>query len=516
MSNEIHPDYSHQFLLPPNIEDWVPIDHPARFIRFFVDSIDLPALGFIERKSEEGRPNYSNNLLLKIWLYGYFEKLYSTRGLEKACKDRFALVWLTGLNYPDHNTIWRFFDKNRTVIKQVFSQSVQVALKGDLVGLVLQAIDGTKIFADVSKNRSVYLKDLRQLLNKLDTSIDEVLAKISSQEVLECGDSSYGLPSEYQDKRKLKRLIDEGLDELSSEKKQELKRGVESEIEKLESEGVNQLNLTDRDARLMKTSGGSKSFCYNAQVAVDAESQIIVGSKVSSEPSDNHLLTEMIEESASNTGRVCDESLADGGYFSGKQLQEAKDKGYGVLVNMSDKDKGKNKNKIFEVPSDKEGEVKILDFSKRAFLYDEARDIYICPMKKELPFERVHNNSSKGYAVRSYRCKHHKGCKYKEFCSKEKRGRCIERSPYEKAVEEQVKKQEDGNNRWQLRKRMHIVEPVFGWIKSNNKFFRWTYWGHKSVEAQWQLICTVINLKILYRKWLADSLNLEVVLGKPG
>lgn len=521
MSNEIRADYSQQFLFPPALEDWVPNDHPVRFIRFFVDGLDLKSMGFKERKSEEGRSNYSSDLLLKVWLYGYFEKIYSTRDLEKACKVQLPLLWLTGLNYPDHNTIWRFFHNNRSVLKQVFSQSVQIAIKGNLVSLVLQAIDGTKIFADVSKNRSVYLKDLKQLLKKLDSSIDEVFEKISSQEKLESGVgmSSYSLPREYQDKRKLKKLIDEGLDELSGEKKQELMRGVKSEIQELEDAGVNQLNLTDRDAKEMKTSSGSKSFCYNAQAVVDAEAQIIVGAKVSSESTDHHLLTEMIEEAVSNTDKVCEESLADGGYFSGEELQQAEDKGYSVLVNMSDEIKGKSKciKVSGEGENDSAGEVvRVLSFDKRAFFYDEGKDIYICPVKKELTFERVNNSNSKPYPVRIYRCRHHKGCKYKEFCSKDKRGRSIERSPYEKAIDAQIKKQEDGNNRSLLRKRKHIVEPVFGWIKSNNKFFRWTYRGLESVEAQWQLICTVTNLKTLYSKWLAGALDLKVVFDKPG
>jgi len=160
MSNEIKADYVQEFILPPSIEDWVPEDHPVRFIREFVDSMDLEAMGFRERESEEGRPNYSNDMLLKIWLYGYFERIYSTRGLEKACKIQIPLIWLTGMHYPDHNTLWRFFRNNRKVIKKVFAHSVRVALKGDLVGLVLQAVDGTKIVADASWRRSLHLKNL--------------------------------------------------------------------------------------------------------------------------------------------------------------------------------------------------------------------------------------------------------------------------------------------------------------------------------------------------------------------
>ena len=96
MKNEIEADYSKRFLLPPAVEDWIQDGHPSRFIQEFVDKLDMAKLGFKERKVQEGRPNYSNKILLKIWLYGYFERIYSTRELERACQDRMALVWLTG------------------------------------------------------------------------------------------------------------------------------------------------------------------------------------------------------------------------------------------------------------------------------------------------------------------------------------------------------------------------------------------------------------------------------------
>lgn len=516
MCFEIKPDYNQLFVLPPSLENWIPKDHPVRFIRAFVDSLDLQSLGFKERKCEDGRPNYSSNLLLKVWLYGYFEKTYSSRALEKACKKDLPLIWLTGLNYPDHNTIWRFFQNNQQVLKHVFSQSVRIAVKGNLVSLALQAVDGTKIFADVSKNRSVYLKDLKKLLMKLDASLEEVFETISNKEKSERRESSYSLPAEYQDKRKLNRLINEGLEELNRTEKEELRKGLESEIKKLSDAGVNQMNLSDRDARQMKTSNGSSSFCYNAQVVVDGESQIIVGAKVSNDSSDNHLLTEMIEAAAENTGQVSQETLADGGYFSGEELQLAEDKGYPVLVNLSKEVKGKGKSQEAPVSGESDNAVEVLNFSKRAFIYDESKDEYICPAQQVLTFERVNRSKSKPYPVRIYRCHHHKSCKYRAYCSKDKGGRTIERSPYEKAIEQQLGKQEDEGQRRRLRKRKEIVEPVFGWIKRNHKFYRWSYYGLKSVDAQWQLICAVINLRRLYCRWLLGAFELEEVLKRTG
>jgi transposase len=106
MAQPIAPDYAQQFLFPPALEDWVPADHPAHFLREFVDQLDLPALGFVIPSGAEGRAPYATSLLLKIWLYGYFHRLRSRRKLEAACREQLALLWLTGLISPDHNSLF--------------------------------------------------------------------------------------------------------------------------------------------------------------------------------------------------------------------------------------------------------------------------------------------------------------------------------------------------------------------------------------------------------------------------
>src|SRR5580692_6452890 len=147
MAQPIAPDDGQQFLFPPALEDWVPPDHPARFLREFVDQLDLPALGFAMPSGSEGRPPYAPSLMLKIWLYGYFHRIRSTRKLERACGEHLWRLWLTGLMVPDHNSLGRFWHENKKALREVFQQSVTLAVRAGAAGLALQALEGSKIQA---------------------------------------------------------------------------------------------------------------------------------------------------------------------------------------------------------------------------------------------------------------------------------------------------------------------------------------------------------------------------------
>ena len=124
MSYQIKANYEQEFLFPPSLEDWITKDHPSRFIREFVENLDLKELGFKVLTNDEGRPYYSSDLLLKVWIYGYFQKVRSSRKLEKQCKENVSLIWLSGMNYPDHNTLWRFWNENKEKLKGALGTDV--------------------------------------------------------------------------------------------------------------------------------------------------------------------------------------------------------------------------------------------------------------------------------------------------------------------------------------------------------------------------------------------------------
>ena len=206
MSHQIKANYEQEFLLPPSLEDWITKDHPSRFIREFIESLNMKEMGFKVETNEEGRPYYSSDLLLKVWIYGYFHRIRSTRQLEKQCKENISLIWLTGMNYPDHNTIWRFWNENKIRLREIFKESLKIAMRLKLIDMTLNALDGTKIRAYSSTRGLKNKKRMEELLKKTDEIIDEIEKEIEENEKTEEGE--YSLPVELQDKKELKKKIE--------------------------------------------------------------------------------------------------------------------------------------------------------------------------------------------------------------------------------------------------------------------------------------------------------------------
>lgn len=466
MSHEIRADYNQIWLLPPSLDDLLPQDHPARFIREFVDMLDLEQLGFKMRQGEEGRPNYAPDLLLKVWLYGYLERIRSSRRLEKACRQDMALMWLTGMNFPDHNSLWRFWKDNAKALKKVFRQTIQVAAKADLIGMVLHAVDGTKITARASTDKMWGRKVLEKKLARVEKSIAEMTAEVEQLERNEGGE--YRLPEALANKQKLQEVI----------------RGRLAELEK---EGREHMHPGERDATVMKNHEGTR-LGFNSQAVVDSKKGFIVAADVTNEGNDKRQLVPMLEHVQEELGSVAEETVADSGYWSGEQLAKAEQAHFPVMVNLD------------EIRAEQEWAG---PYSCSNFAYDKEKDSYVCPQGQVLTYERTRKAS----AGRVYRCHSCKKCPVRSECSHDKAGRSVERSPYIEARLRQEEKHKDEEKRKLLRQRMKTVEPVFAVVKELLGFRRYTMGGLNKVRPQWWFVCALVNLLRMYPLWRAGELE---------
>jgi transposase len=462
MVQPIAPDYAQQFLLPPALEDWVSADHPARFLREFVDQQDLKALGFVIPAAVDGRPPYAPSLLLKIWLYGYFQRIRSTRKLEAACRDHLPLLWLSGLLSPDHNSLWRFWRDNKKALRQLFKQTVQLALRTGAVGLALQALDGTKIQAACSGPKGWSKEYMDKLLAELDQVLDEAELKLV-EENSDHQAASYRLPAGLAQRQALR---------------EEIKKG----LAQLQADGRSHYHPAEPEARRMKV-GDTNRFAYNAQAVADQKEGIIVACEANRQETDNGQLVNMIEQAQQNLGPQARNTLtvADTGYGAGQDLQAAADQKLPVLA-----------------PPPEGSTAKDNGYAAKQFSYDKRTDSVTCPQGKTLDHEG--QTHKRGQLVERFRC-HQTDCPVRSLCTKDPKGRQIEVWPHHTTVQLMRQRLEEPALQEQWRQRSQIIEPRFAQIKQHDGFRRWTVWGLESVRTQWSVLCTTLNLRILYRRW---------------
>jgi transposase len=461
MSKRIDADYSASFLFPPHLEDWVGPEHPARFIRDFVDAFDLEALGFESAAvpSAPGAPAYGAGLLLKVWLWGYCEGIRSTRRLENACRNQLPLLWLTGVHYPDHNTLWRFWHKNREALRGLFKETVRVAAQSGALGLAVHAVDGTKIHAWASKKKTWHQEDLERLARALDDEI-QALEEALQQEG-EGEGPAYPLPEQLRDARARKEAIDEALSEV-------------------EASGEKHLHPHDRDARMMATPEGTR-LSYNAQAVADDKHQILVAEDVAQVRNDHLVLNAMLDQAVANVGAPPEVTLGDGGYNSSQALATALESGHTVLVGRRNAKPG--------------------PYHASRFDYDPQRDCFTCPQGQTLHHVGGGFNKSHGCEVTRYRCTHAAQCPVRAQCTKSRKGRIVERTPWQDAADEHRRRAATNDAKALMRKRKAIIEPVFATIKQHGALRRWTQRGLENVRTQWSIQCAVYNLKKLYTLW---------------
>jgi transposase len=292
-------------MFPAQLEDYVAEDNPVRVIDFFVDRLDLAKLGFggINPK-ETGRPGYHPAVMLKIYIYGYLNRVQSSRRLERECQRNVEVMWLTGCLAPDFKTIADFRTDNGPAIREVCREFIVVCGRAGLLAATTVAIDGSKFKAVNSRDRNFTQTKVAKRLEQIEASIERYLSE------LETADRQ---PSTPEIKRT--RLKDK-ITRLNQEI--ERMKAIGAQLAKAED---TQISLTDPDARSMQGTGkATGTVGYNVQCAVETEHHLIIAHEVTNAVHDRHQLASMAQQAKEALGAEAIEALADRGYYDGQEI----------------------------------------------------------------------------------------------------------------------------------------------------------------------------------------------------
>ncbi len=344
---------SQLLLLPEAVDDYVGADNPVRFIDAFVDGLDLEAAGFVRvTPKATGRPGYDPADLLKLYIYGYLNRVRSSRRLEAETHRNIEVIWLLRHLRPDFKTIADFRRDNRAAFRQVFREFVLLCRQLDLFGRELLAVDGTRIKAVNNKDRNFTRKKLKTSIKAADERLEDYLKRLDESDVQEDSTPGGGQTDNLEDKIN---AIRDRRDRLVGY------------LEELERSGEDQLSLTDPDSRAMAP-GTKVGVGYNAQIAVDTKHKLIVEQEVHSKVADMGLLAETAQAAKDILEVEKLDAVADGGYFKIEDIEACEKADIYAYVP-----------KPVRGPAIREGL-----FHKDAFRHDPDDDVYVCPAGQRL------------------------------------------------------------------------------------------------------------------------------------
>jgi transposase len=451
-----------QFILfPQSLDEYVSEDNPVRFIDAFVDSLDLEVLGFKHAVLKEtGRPPYHPSVLLKLYVYGYLNRIRSSRLLEKEAHRNVEVLWLTGKLAPDHKTIANFRRDNREAIREVCRAFTRFCRELDLFGGELVAIDGSKFKAVNNKSRNFTDRRLMQAMKDIEKKIDAYLDELDKNDAQE--------PEE-------RKLTAEELKEKIKTLRERMKnyKGLKKRMQESEE---SQISLTDPDSRSMPLAGGPRTQVgYNVQVSVDEKYKLIVDHEVTNEVTDRSLLGQMAKRAKEALGVDELEVLADMGYYDGQQVKDCVEEGIMPYIPKAETSASK----------------KLGLFGKSDFRYDSERDCYWCPAGEMLTFR--FQRQEKGRIRRYYATSICPQCPIKVKCTRSKEGRRITRWAYEEVLEEMERRVRSSPEKVKLRKR--LAEHPFGTIKHSMDQGYFLMKRLSNVGAEMSLSVLAYNLK---------------------
>jgi len=430
MSGFIEGEDRHQAtLFPERLDDYIAEDSSVRVIDVFLDDLDLSGLGFKTHPNETGRPAYHATTLLKIYVYGYLNRVQSSRRLEREAHRNVELMWLTGRLTPDFKTIADFRKNNGKAIRLVCREFIMLCKKLNLFADAFVAIDGSKFKAVNNRDRNFTKAKMQRRLQQIDESIERYLGQIASVDRQEAAVA----------KDKAHRLEDK-----ITALKTEMARLKTLEVQMLQAPDQ-QISLTDPDARSMATSGrGTGTVGYNVQTAVDAKHHLIVTHEVTNQGHDRHQLHHMAQQAKEAIGAETLAVVADRGYFKGEEILACE----------------KSQITTYLPKPQTSGSTKKDLFSKRDFMYQAEDNEYECPAGERLIWR--FKTEEKGLKIHKYWSSHCPNCSIKSQCTTSKYRR-VARWEHEAVLEAAEARLDREPER--MRTRRETVEHPFGTLK---------------------------------------------------
>jgi transposase len=425
-------DRGQSTIFPETLDDFVAEDNGVRVVEAFVESLDLGALGFgsVDPKAT-GRPSYHPSVLLKLYIYGYLNRVQSSRRLEREAGRNVEVMWLTGRLVPDHKTIADFRKNNGPAIRKVCAQFVTLCRRLGLLAEVSVAIDGSKFKAVNNRDRNFTAAKMKRRMAQIEESVARYLHQLDS--------ADRQAPSLAQTMKTTR------LTEKIARLKEEMGRlkALDTQRRKRPDQ---QISLTDPDARSMATSGrGSGTVGYNVQAAVDCAHHLIVTHEVTNVGNDRSQLSPLAKKTKAALGADKLEVVADRGYFSSQEILACDEANITVTLPkpMTSGNKAKGR------------------FVKADFRYLADQDVYICPAGERLTYRYTREENR--LALRRYWTNACGTCAIKHRCTtgKERRIARWEHEPVLEAVQRRL-----DENPQAMRRRRETVEHPFGTIKA--------------------------------------------------
>jgi transposase len=438
----------------------------------FVASIKLVDFGFDMEFIDNGRPAYHPSELLRLFIYGYLNRIRSSRQLKKECKRNIELMWLMKGLAPDHNTIANFRKNNPKAIRKVFHATVALAKNFNLIGGKLLAGDSTKLRAQNSKKNNFNPAKIERHIAYIDDKLSEYSNILAQQDQ----DLTQENKADIQSK-------------VTKHKQQRSK--YEAYKKYLDETGEVQISTSDPDSRQLITRNNITEVAYNVQTTVDAKHNIPIDFKVTNQ-NDSKAMGSMVRRAKTIIGSADFTILYDKGYHTGTEFQYADRQGVQVMV------------AIPEVAS----HAPDVAFDVANFNFDKALDQYLCPAGETLTTNGrwyFKNHGKTINRIKHYKTKACLNCRFFDRCTKNKAGRLIERTEHADLVE--ANKQRIAQNKELYRKRQAIVEHPFGIIKRQWDFYYiMTKKTIRHASADVGLIFTAFNLRRIF-----NSIDLKVL-----